>query len=153
TLQLAIAAALGMNWGGWTFRKAVKVLIINAEDDIDEMRRRLVAAARVMGVAQEQLEGRIFLAENPESIVIAKTDFRTKTVTRTPLLEQMIKTINDNDIGVTFVDPFAETFEGDENSNSEVKWAGILWREVARRTNSAMMLVHHTRKYAHDMAG
>jgi hypothetical protein len=51
------------------------------------------------------------------------------------------------------VDPFAETFEGDENSNSELKWAGILWREVARRTAASVLLVHHTRKYAKDMAG
>jgi hypothetical protein len=52
-----------------------------------------------------------------------------------------------------FVDPFAETFEGDENSNSELKWAGVLWREVARRTNAAICLVHHTKKYASGMAG
>jgi hypothetical protein len=153
TLQLAIAIVCGMSWGGWIVRKAAKVLIVNAEDDIHEMQRRLVAAAREMGISQEQLAGRILLAENPESIVIARTDSRTKTVVRTPLLEQLVKTIADNEIGVTLVDPFAETFEGDENSNSEVKWAGILWREVARRTNSSLMLVHHTRKYANAMAG
>ena len=50
-------------------------------------------------------------------------------------------------------DPFAETFEGDENSNSEVKFVGILWREVARKTKAAMWLVHHTKKYAGSMAG
>lgn len=153
TLQLAIAVALGMSWGGWTVRKPEKVMVVNAEDDLDEMRRRLVAAAREMGVSQADLAGKIFLAENPESIVIAKTDSRSKTVVRTPLLEQVIKTIADNGIGTTFVDPFAETFEGDENSNSEVKWAGILWREVARRTNSSILLVHHTKKYAGAMAG
>jgi len=50
-------------------------------------------------------------------------------------------------------DPFAETFEGDENSNSEVKWAGVAWRAVARETECAVWLVHHTRKYATGMAG
>jgi hypothetical protein len=54
---------------------------------------------------------------------------------------------------VVVCDPFAESFEGDENSNSEVKWAGILWREVARKTASALWLVHHTKKYAGSMAG
>ena len=50
------------------------------------------------------------------------------------MIEQLRETIQLADIGVVVCDPFAETFEGDENSNSEVKWAGILWREVARKT-------------------
>jgi hypothetical protein len=153
TLQWSIAVALGMEWGGWSPRKPEKVLIVNIEDDIDEMRRRLVAAARTMGVDPAGLEGRILLIDNPESVVIARTDSRTKTVIRTPLVEKLIATILAEDIGVVVADPFAETFEGDENSNSEVKWAGILWREVARRARCCLLLVHHTKKYAGGMAG
>lgn len=153
TLQLAIAIAVGKSWAGWTVRAPKKVLVINAEDDMDEMRRRLFAAADSMGVKQSELVGRVFLAEAPESIVIAKADSKTKTVVRTPLVEDLIHTIIENGIEVGIVDPFAETFEGDENSNSEIKWAGILWREVARRTGSSILLVHHTKKYASGMAG
>lgn len=153
TLQWAIMLATGMDWAGWRVRSAQKVLVINAEDDIDEMRRRLVASVQKMNVDQHDLAGRILLADSPETIVIAKADNRSKTVVRTPLLEQLVATIKQNGIGVVIVDPFAETFEGDENSNSEVKWAGILWREVARRTGAAVMLVHHTKKYAGGMAG
>jgi len=153
TLQLAIAVALGLAWGGWFPRKPEKVLVINAEDDFDEMRRRLFAAAKSMGVNQADLVGKVLLAEAPESIVIAKMDSRTKSVIRTPLIEDLVTTIIANDIGLVIADPFAETFEGDENSNSEVKWAGILWREVARRIRGSLLLVHHTKKYAGDMAG
>ena len=153
TLQMAIAVALGMAWGGWFPRRPEKVLVINAEDDLDEMRRRLFAAAKNMGVNQADLVGRVFLADAPESIVIARMDARSKSVIRTPLIEQLVITIEANGIGLVVVDPFAETFEGDENSNSEVKWAGIIWREVARRTLTALWLVHHTKKYAGEMAG
>jgi AAA domain/Bifunctional DNA primase/polymerase, N-terminal len=153
TLQLAIAVALGLAWGGWFPRKPEKVLVINAEDDFDEMRRRLFAAAKSMGVNQADLVGKVLLAEAPESIVIAKMDSRSKSVIRTPLIEDLVATIVANDIGLVIADPFAETFEGDENSNSEVKWAGILWREVARRIRGSLLLVHHTKKYAGDMAG
>jgi hypothetical protein len=153
TLHLSIANAANMEWAGWTPRKSAKTLIINAEDDGDEMRRRFYVAALAMNVSQEQLAGRILLASAPESIVIAKTDSRTKTVVRTPLLEPLIDAIVQAGVDIVIVDPFAETFEGDENSNSEVKWAGILWREVARRTGTAVLLVHHTRKYAGGMAG
>lgn len=153
TLQIGIAVAAGLSWGGWTVRERAKVLVVNAEDDADEMRRRLWASAQVMNVGQDQLAGNIFLAEAPESIVIARTDAKTRTVIRTPLVDTLVRTIEREGIGLIVVDPFAETFEGDENNNSEVKWAGILWREVARRTGAAVLLVHHTRKYASGMAG
>jgi hypothetical protein len=93
------------------------------------------------------------LAEAPESVVITRADPRTKTVTTTPLKAQLIQTIKVNDIDVTIVDPFVETYEGDENSNSEMKWAAIGWRDVARATLSAIWLIHHTKKYAAGMAG
>ena len=55
-----------------------KVLIVNAEDDHDEMCRRLCAAARDMGVDQTQLVDRVYLADAPESIVICKVDHRNR---------------------------------------------------------------------------
>jgi hypothetical protein len=153
TLQMAIAVAAGVSWGGWQPRGRQKVLVINSEDDLDEMKRRLVVAAREMGIAQSQLDGWLDVAENPESIIIAKTDSRTKTVVKTPLSADLILTIKANGYGLVVVDPFAETFQGDENSNSEVKWAGVAWREVARLCGIALWLVHHTKKYAAGMAG
>jgi hypothetical protein len=63
------------------------------------------------------------------------------------MVEAIIATMLANAIDVLVCDPFAETFEGDENSNSELKWAAALWREIARRTNAAVLLVHHTKKY------
>lgn len=153
TLQIGISIAAQLAWAGWVVRQPGNVLIVNAEDDTDEMRRRLAAAARAMGVNGYDLRDRLFLASNPENIVIARTDARTKTVVRTPLLDELVAVMKANNIRVLIVDPFAETFEGDENSNSEVKWAGILWREVARRADAAVLLVHHTRKYAGAMAG
>lgn len=150
--QWAIALAMGMSWGNWTPTSAQKVLLINAEDDGDEMRRRIHAACKVMNVNPKNLVGRLFLADDPRSIVVAKTT-KDKVVTATPLADAIRRTVEDNGIGVVVVDPFAETFEGDENSNSEVKWAAAIWRTVARETSCSVMLVHHTPKYAKGMAG
>ena len=150
--QWAIALALGMPWGGWRPEKAEKVMLINAEDDGDEMRRRIHASCKIMGVNPRDLSGRLFLADDPRSIVVAKTT-KEKVVTPTQLADAIVKTIQEQGIGVVVVDPFAETFEGDENSNSEVKWAAAIWRGVARQCSCSVMLVHHTPKYAKGMAG
>lgn len=150
--QWAIALSLGMPWGGWTPVEAEKVMLINAEDDGDEMRRRIHAACKIMGVNPRALTGRLFLADDPRSIVVAKTT-KEKIVAATPLADAIVQTIQEQGIGVVVVDPFAETFEGDENSNSEVKWAAAIWRGVARQCSCSVMLVHHTPKYAKGMAG
>ena len=148
TLQIGVMNGTGMAWGGWHPRAPVKSLIINAEDDNDEMRRRLYAACKEMKIADwEDLRERLAIAEAPGDIIIAKADSRTKTVVKQPMVDRLVKTVIENGFDVLVVDPFAETFEGDENSNSELKWAAVLWREIARRTNAAVLLVHHTRKF------
>src|SRR5262245_24926756 len=153
TIQVGLMAAVGGSWGPWSARQPEKVLIINAEDDFAEMQRRLWAAATEMGIDQGRLTDRILLAETPASIVIARFDNRARAVIRTPLLEDLVLTVQENGITLIVVDPFAETFDLDENSNSQLKWAGILWREVARRTGAVVLIVHHTRKGSNGMAG
>jgi KaiC/GvpD/RAD55 family RecA-like ATPase len=152
TLQLAMVCARGHEWGGWWPRDCYRTLIINVEEDQVEMQRRLYGACMRMDFNQADLVGKIFIAEATD-IVVAKADSRTKTVVATPMLEKIIQTIMALKIDIVVVDPFAETFAGDENSNSELKWAAVLWREVARRTNASVLLVHHAKKYAQNMAG
>lgn len=154
TLQLSIVLATAMQWGSWKPKRRCKVLIINIEDDIDEQRRRLAAALHVMRPDVAMLKGMILLADEPESIVVARIDPKSKSVFSTPVVEILREFIKLHEIDVIIVDPFAETFEGDENSNSEVKWAMKIWRdEIARPTGCAVYLVHHTVKYASQGAG
>jgi hypothetical protein len=159
TLQIGIACAQGVAWSGWIPRGRSRVLVINSEDDTPELQRRLAAASRPdarigFQVDQQEIRNRIGLIDAGSiSAVIAEFDPRKKKLVNTPRFEKVISTIIANEFDLIFVDPFAETFEGDENSNSELKWAGMLWREVARRTNAAVCLIHHTKKYATGMAG
>lgn len=154
TLQFAIAIATGMQWGGFKPRRQYKSLIINVEDDIDEQRRRLAAAARVMNVEPRQLRGWIYLVDGSQGVVVAGHDPDKRSLVMTPVAVKLRQYIEQNRIDVLWADPFAETFEGDENDNSEVKWAMKIWRdEIARPTRSAVYLVHHTTKYAQNGAG
>lgn len=154
TLQLAIALGTGTAWGEMEPRRPCRTLVINVEDDLDEQRRRLSAARRVMQPDMWDLEGMIHLAVDAENIIIARSDPNRKTVVATPIVETLCRFITENAIDVLIVDPFAETFEGDENSNSEVKWAMKIWRDqIAKPTGCAVYLVHHTTKHAGGGAG
>jgi hypothetical protein len=150
TGQFAIMCAAPINWGSWQPRGRCKVLMINSEEDGDEMMRRIWASAEVMDVDQELLRDTLCIAKNPSDIVVAKADSRSKTVTRTPMINAIAATVREQQIDLLIVDPFAETFIGDENSNSELKWCAVLWREVARFTDCAVLLVHHAKKYSHE---
>lgn len=151
TLQITLMCASGKPWAKWTPRGKYRTLLINIEEDETEMRRRLHGARCIMGLDEKDLGG-ILLAKANE-IVVARVDGRTKTVTATPMFDEIVAAIKQHQIDIVVVDPFAETFSGDENSNSELKWVAVLWREVARLTGCAVLLVHHAKKYSSNMAG
>jgi hypothetical protein len=152
-LQKAIMLATGIQWGEWKPRSRYRSLVINAEDDIDEQRRRLTAALKVMNPPRHLLDGMVHLADDPHSLVVVRVDPRSRQMITTPMAGAITAYVREHKIDVLIVDPFAETFEGDENSNSEIKWAMKVWRDIARDTNCAVVLVHHTVKYASGGAG
>jgi hypothetical protein len=152
TLQLALMLASGEGWAKWKPKRKCRVLIINAEDDIAEQRRRMVAARTVMGM--QAAPGMIMLADAPENILMATADATKKAQVATPLVDELVQVIKHYKIDVVIVDPFAETFDGDENSNGDTKWAMKIWRDkIARPTGAAVYLVHHTTKGSEDKAG
>ncbi len=155
TLQVAMMLGSGEAWGRWKPKQKCKVLIVNAEDDIDEQRRRISAARVVMDADMKSLRGQIIVADNPSSILVSSSGGGVgKTPVATPLVEQLQALIKHHGIDVVIVDPFAETFDGDENSNGDTKWAMKIWRDdIARACNCAVYLVHHTTKNAGDRAG
>lgn len=152
TLQMALMLAAGKPWAKWTPKKKCRVLVINAEDDIAEQRRRMVAARTVMGFGADR--GMIMLADAPDNILMSETDAAKKAQVATPLVDELVAVIRHHQIDVVIVDPFAETFDGDENSNGDTKWAMKIWRDkIARPTGCAVYLVHHTTKGSEDKAG
>lgn len=154
TLQIAIALALGAPWGTFAPRRKARTLIINVEDDLHEQRRRLSAAQRVMETGKDDLRGMIHLVRETESIVVAGFDDDRRRMVAKPIVPVLVDYIRRHEIDVLIVDPFTETFEGDENDNSEVKWAMRIWRdEIAKATGCVVYLVHHTTKYAANGAG
>lgn len=153
TLQIAIALATGEPWGEFKPRRKARSLIINVEDDIHEQRRRIAAARRVMKVDSDDLRGMVHIVTETDTIVVAGFDQARRMVAK-PIVPVLVDYIRQHEIDVLIVDPFTETFEGDENDNSEVKWAMRVWRdEIARATGCVVYLVHHTTKHASHGAG
>ena len=148
SLQLGIMCAMGMDWAYWSARYKTRVLVLNAEDDLDEQRRRLLSATEVMDTAQEELADRLLVLDVARFELLHRPpDSIDGAIQKTPLYNELVKLIRDEKIGLLIVDPLIETHAGlDENSNTDMKEVILGLRDLARLAGCCVMVVHHSRK-------
>ena len=145
-IQQAVAIVTGRPITGHQVHEQTKVWVYNNEDDGEELKRRLAAVLQHWDIRLAEIRGRLALnsgADRP--LLVAKAD-RAGNVIRLPDVDACIEHIKAHGIGVFIVDPFVETHEVNENSNEQVKAVAVMFREIARRGECAVMLVHHTAK-------
>jgi len=147
-LQLAVMVAARADLGWWQARQRRNVLVLNAEDNIDEQRRRLLGACDVMDVDPRLLEGRLFTMER-ENLVLVHRDPEDGKVKPSSLYERLARLIDEHSIGLVVIDPLVEAHVGmDENSNADMKELVIALRRLARARAIPLLIVHHSRKGA-----
>jgi hypothetical protein len=145
-IEQAVAIVTGRPITDQEVHEQTKVWIYNNEDDADELKRRLAAVLQHWDIPLDEVRGRLALnsgADRP--LLVAKVD-RAGTVIRMPDVDACIEHIRAHGIGAFIVDPFVETHEVTENSNEQIKAVAVMFREIARAGNCAVMLVHHTAK-------
>ncbi len=145
-IEQAVAVVTGRAITGQDVHEQAKAWIYNNEDDADELRRRLAAVLQHWDVPFGEVKGRLALnsgADRP--LMLARTD-RMGNVVRLPDVDACAKEIRERGIGVFVVDPFIETHEVNENSNEQIKAVAAMFREIARKGDCAVLLVHHTVK-------
>ncbi|MGN7613061.1 bifunctional DNA primase/polymerase [Magnetococcales bacterium HHB-1] len=153
TLTLLAAVAIVSGRGdliGMKLHRRERVWLYNNEDDVVEMKRRLSAILTHFKLNWKDLEinGEIGLYINSgedRPLTIARRAQDGKGLTPFDM-KPLISFMRSHEIGVLIADPFLETHEASENSNEEINRVARMFRTIAKHTNSAVMLVHHTRK-------
>jgi hypothetical protein len=147
-LAVAMCLASGRSFLGDHIFVPVNTAVINLDDPMDELERRVAAIQKAHGITNKQLEGRLFLEDcDGHRLTLAKLergDDGFEIVN--PDEADLIKLIKANDIGLIVCDPFSESHTLEENSNPQMIQAMAVWRRIARATNCAVLLVHHVRK-------
>jgi hypothetical protein len=149
TLGIALAVAGVSGRGeivGETVHEPIKAWVWNNEDDKLELRRRLAAILQHWNVAPADLRGKLGLNSGSERPLVVARATRDGAVLRLPDIEAIIERVQAESIGLLIVDPFVETHEVDENNNAQIKAVAAMWRDVARRGDCAVVIVHHTGK-------
>jgi AAA domain len=142
----AMAIATGRPLLGIIPDETANVWLWNGEDPMEELQRRIVAAARHYGVGSDEIEGRLFVDTGRETKIIIAEQTKSGAVVARPIVDDVISTIKANAIGLMIVDPFVASHRVVENDNPAIELVAATWAEIADVTGCAIELVHHARK-------
>ena len=147
--SLVIAEALAMVSGmpllGVVPKSKLRVWIFNAEDPLDELQRRVLAAAAHYNLSEENFTG-LFLDSGRVQPICLGTQSREGIALNSKTIGEIITTIMDNKIDVLVIDPFISIHRLPENDNVAIDAVMKALGSIADQTNIAIELVHHSRK-------
>lgn len=146
-LACAAAAALGRPLHGMTPTRPCRVMLLNAEDDRHEQRRRLSGVLRTFGKRPEDIAGNIIRvgAAGAATLLTRCPDGELESTPAFVALEAAIA-LHRPDLLV--LDPFSELHADEENANVQMREVVARLRQLAVKYDLALVIVHHTRKGA-----
>lgn len=145
-IGLALSLASGKSLFGDKVFQRCRVWLWNGDDPSDELDRRIAAMMIRHDIKREDLDGWFFRDSGRErrlTMVLVQEDGTEITF---PDKKAILAEINRLHIDVIIVDPFVKAHSLNENSNQHMDAAATAWAEVAQETDSAVQVVHHTRK-------
>lgn len=141
-LQLGVAHALGRDWLG-TLPEQGAFLYFGAEDETDEIHRRLADILRSYGADFPDLEGRVHvLTFAGEDAVLGHPD-AAGVVRPTPLYGRLLKAASEIKPMLIGLDTSADIFGANENDRAQVRQFVGLLRKLAMQANGYVMVNSH----------
>jgi hypothetical protein len=150
-LAQALALASGRGFLGEHVHHSVPAWVMNLEDPLDELNRRVAALMLLHKLPPAAIAGRLYLTSGrTRRLRMAELD---ETGIVHPDQQAVVDAALAAGIGLIVVDPFVKSHRLDENANAQIDAAATAWAEIAEVTGAAVLLVHHVRKGAADKAG
>jgi RecA-family ATPase len=139
-LQLAAGRALAREWIG-LMPEPGRTLILSAEDDADEMHRRLEDIRKFYGARMADLAGmQLVDLVGEDSILGALTRGQIEP---TPMYRALDAYLTEWQPDLTILDVLADMFSGDENSRPQSRQFIGLLKRLGRNHECALLLLAH----------
>lgn len=145
-LSLIIAAhlAVGKSFLGMPVLRKGKSIVYNAEDDLEEMSRRLIAVCEVYDLDLSIVRHHVALVSGDD--VPLKVTKNTPPIVDSEKVNELIKAASDPEVVMICVDPVAEIHTAQENDNMQMNYVMGVLRMIARMTDTAVFAIFHTGK-------
>lgn len=142
----AVSVCLGRSLLEEEVHEQCNVWVVNGEDPLEEMQRRFAAIFMHYNIKPEDIRGRLFVDAGRDLDIQFAKQTRDGIVTDEIRLELMVERINQNKIGLVFLDPWVSFNDINENDNVAMNAAVSAARWIADQTGAAVVLTHHIRK-------
>ena len=142
----ALAIVTGKPLLGEPVKEQTNVWIVNLEDPLEEIQRRVLAAMKHYDIRPEEVRGKLFVNAGRDFSLKFGIQTREGVLPNTKLVEYLCHKIPEKQIGCVFIDPFVGAHSINENDNMAVNAIVGEIRRVADETSCAIGLVHHIRK-------
>jgi len=140
--QLGVATAAGKPWFG-TSPEQGPVVYLSAEDDIDELQRRLEDIAASYGVDLADLEGLHFVSLAGRDAVMAAPSGKPGIIAATVVWRGLLVVVERLKPCLLILDTLADVFAGNENARAEARQFIGLLRGLAISHDLAVLLLAH----------
>lgn len=141
-LQLGVSTVTGTAWIGRAVERG-GCIILTAEDDIDEVHRRLADICRAEGCHLADLAGLDIIPLAGEDAVLAAPDRPAGGIKPTPLFMKLCQTVRDRRPRLVILDTAADLYAGDELNRAQVRQFISMLRGLAIRYRTAVLLLAH----------
>ena len=144
-LQLAAAVATGRKWLGQDVSGG-NVIFISAEDDEEELHRRLAHIVHAEGGDFSELNRLTMRSLAGEDALLATLAKSTGVIMPSPLFTELDRRLRDEKPKLLVLDTLADLFPGDENNRAQVtQFVGLLIGLAIRHECAVLLLAHPSR--------
>lgn len=144
SLQLAAAVASGGDWIRQTVARPGKAMVIAAEDDADELHRRMETICHVDGVDMAALSGKLLVRSiMGEDATLATVERKTNALKPTDLYKTIGKMLARHRPSLLVLDTLSHLFGGNENDKAQATaFIGMLQRYAVVHNCAVVLLAH-----------
>lgn len=142
SLQLAVATTVGFSWLGLPTTQG-DCLFLTAEDDLDEVHRRLADIVRAYGIRLDDLGGLTISSLAGEDALLAAPEGKSNIVKPTKLFAALEARIEAARPTFVVLDTLADLFGGEENQRAQARQFISLLRGLSIRYSTTILLLAH----------
>lgn len=140
--QLAVSTALGRCWLGYPVEQG-RCLFLTAEDDLDEVHRRLVDIAQSLDAPLSALTDLRIISLAGEDALLGVPDGKSNLIKATPLFQAVEAQVKAFKPALVVLDTLADLFGGEENQRAQARQFIGLLRGLAIHCNTTVLLLAH----------